>query len=232
MRMRRRLLVASGNKGKIREIEDFLSDRNGELDNRRERLDRSKEQLNNGSINHSKDELEFEIVGLDQFPEIGEVAEDGDTFIDNALKKARERAQATGLLTLADDSGLAVDCLDGAPGVYSARYAGENASDQENNQKLREALEDIPREQRTASFKCAMALVDPENNEEIVVEGSCEGIIELEPRGENGFGYDPYFFLPGYGKTMAELPLKVKNQISHRARALVKIKEEINERYR
>ncbi|MFW5971936.1 MAG: XTP/dITP diphosphatase [Bacillota bacterium] len=203
--MKRNLLVASGNKGKIREIRKFLED-----------LD---------------DKIAFNIIGMDKYPELDEVIEDGDTFEANALKKARTRAEETGLLSLADDSGLVVDCLAGEPGVYSARYAGEDASDEDNNRKLRENLKDVPREERTARFKCVMALVDPESGDEIVVDGSCEGIMELEPRGENGFGYDPLFFVPEYEKTMAQLPLEVKNKISHRANALKKMKEALNERY-
>lgn len=208
----RKLLVASGNKGKIREIAKYFKD------------------IEENLHNQDKD-ISIEIIGMDQFPELPEVIEDGDTFTANALKKARERAEATGLLTLADDSGLVVDCLGGEPGVYSARYAGEDASDLDNNRKLREELNDYPREDRTAHFQCVMALVDPETSEEIVVEGKCDGIIELEPRGENGFGYDPLFFVPEYDKTMAELPLEIKNQISHRANALMALKEEIIKRW-
>lgn len=202
--MSRRLLVASSNQGKIREIKKYL------------------ENLNS---------IRLEIIGLDEFPELPEVEEDGDTFRANALKKARERAKATGLLTLADDSGLVVDFLGGEPGVYSARYAGENATDEDNNQKLINNLQDIPEEKRTARFVCVMALVDPVNGEEIIVEGQCAGIIQLTPEGENGFGYDPLFYLPEYKKTMGELPLEFKNQISHRAAALQKMKAVLNKRY-
>ncbi|MFP4662227.1 MAG: XTP/dITP diphosphatase [Halanaerobiales bacterium] len=210
--MSRKLLVASGNKGKIREIAKYFADIEKELHDQ------------------SRD-ISFDIIGMGEFPDLAEVIEDGETFTANALKKARERAEATGLLTLADDSGLVVDCLDGEPGVYSARYAGEDASDLDNNRKLREELKDFPREERTAHFNCVMALVDPDTGEEIVVEGKCEGIIELEPRGENGFGYDPLFYVPEYDKTMAELPLEIKNKISHRANALKALKEEICKRW-
>lgn len=202
--MARKLLVASANPGKIREIKSFLGNING---------------------------IKLEIVGLDEFPDLEEVIEDGDSFTANALKKARLRAEQTGLLSLADDSGLVVEYLGGEPGIYSARYAGEKASDEENNLKLIEKLKGLPAEKRKAVFICVMALVDPVSREEIVVEGRCEGIIQLEAKGENGFGYDPIFYLPDYKKTMAELPLKVKNQISHRAVALEKMKTEVKRRY-
>ena len=202
--MGRKLLVASANQGKIREIKNYL------------------ENLNN---------INLEIIGLDEFPGLPEVEEDGDSFRENALKKARARAEQTGLLTLADDSGLSVDYLGGEPGIYSARYAGEGATDEENNQKLLEKLKDVPEEKRKASFICVMALVDPDSGEEIVVEGRCDGIIQLSPKGENGFGYDPIFYLPEFRKTMAEIPLELKNQISHRAAALQKMKNEVTRRY-
>lgn len=202
--MGRKLLVASANQGKIREIKNYL------------------ENLNN---------INLEIIGLDEFPGLPEVEEDGDSFRANALKKARARAEQTGLLTLAEDSGLSVDYLGGEPGIYSARYAGEGATDEENNQKLLEKLKNVPEEKRKASFICVMALVDPDSGEEIVVEGRCDGIIQLSPKGENGFGYDPIFYLPEFRKTMAEIPLELKNQISHRAAALQKMKNEVIRRY-
>ncbi len=204
--MKRKLLVASGNKGKIKEIDNYL------------------ENLNESTT--------LEIIGLSHFPDLPEVEEDGDTFLANALKKARERAKDTGLLTLADDSGLVVDYLEGAPGVYSARYAGEDATDRDNNKKLLDELKGIPTDRRSAHFKCVLALVDPDTAKEIVVEGKCEGIIGVEPQGVNGFGYDPLFFIPEYDKTMAQLPLETKNKISHRANALKKMKEELKERYK
>ncbi|MFW5982059.1 MAG: XTP/dITP diphosphatase [Halanaerobiaceae bacterium] len=203
--MKRKLLVASGNKGKVREIKKYLEDLG--------------------------DNLKFEILSMDSFPQLAEVIEDGDTFQANALKKARTRARETGLISLADDSGLVVECLNGEPGVYSARYAGENASDEDNNKKLVKELENYSFEERKAYFKCVMALLDPDRNIEIVVEGECHGFIQLEPRGDNGFGYDPLFFLPDYNKTMAELSLEEKNEISHRAKALEKMKKEVIKRY-
>ena len=152
------------------------------------------------------------------------IEEIGKTYAENALLKARSYAADTGLVTLADDSGLDVDALDGAPGIYSARYAGKGASDRDRYQLLLRNLEGVPDERRTARFRCAIALVWPDGRE-VVVEGVCEGCIAHEPRGENGFGYDPVFFVPGYECTMAELPPEVKNRISHRACAAVKARE-------
>jgi len=148
-----------------------------------------------------------------------EVEETGDSFAEIAALKARAYATASNLPSLADDSGLEVDALDGAPGVHTARYAGSGASDQDRYRKLLTALGDTPYEQRTARFRCAVALAYP-GGEATVVEGTCEGIISLKPRGDRGFGYDPVFYLPEFGCTMAELPPKVKNEISHRARAI------------
>ncbi|MEJ6952554.1 XTP/dITP diphosphatase [Natronospora cellulosivora (SeqCode)] len=203
--MKRKLLVASGNQGKVREIKKYLED-----------LGKN---------------LKFEVISMNSFPQLDEVIEDGDSFRENALKKARTRAEETGLICLADDSGLLVECLNGAPGVYSARYAGEGASDADNNKKLIKELEGFSYKNRKAYFKCVMALIDLDEDIEIVVEGNCPGFIHLEPRGENGFGYDPLFFLEEYDKTMAELSLDEKNKISHRARALDKMKKEVIERY-
>ncbi|MFW5999389.1 MAG: XTP/dITP diphosphatase [Halanaerobiaceae bacterium] len=200
--MGRKLLVASTNKGKIAEVKDLMSD------------------------------LKLEVVGLEEFPQASshEVVEDGNTFQENALKKARVRARQTGLLTLADDSGLVVDYLDGRPGIRSARYAGEDADDRDNNRKLLRELEGVCFSHRDAHFECAAALVDPESGDEYIVKGSCSGYILEEPRGEYGFGYDPLFFVPSYGKTMAELSPAVKNSISHRAEAMEKMKKVIIDR--
>ncbi len=156
-----------------------------------------------------------------------EVIEDGLTFRDNALKKAREIAQYSGKLTLADDSGLEIDILEGRPGVYSARYSGKGASDKSNIDKVLEELGDNTN--RKARFVCVLALVDP-NGDELVVEGFCKGEILSELRGEGGFGYDPIFYLPDREKTMAEIDPEIKNQISHRASALKKLKEELESR--
>lgn len=161
------------------------------------------------------------IISLKEYDNPPEVIEDGKTFRDNALKKARELAHYTGKLTLADDSGLEVEALDGRPGVYSARYSGENATDRSNIEKLLAELADASN--RKARFVCVLALVNPEG-EEIVVEGFCEGEILDEPRGERGFGYDPVFYLPDRDKTMAELDPEIKNRISHRSNALNQLK--------
>ncbi len=161
------------------------------------------------------------VISLNEFESAPDVVEDGLTFRDNALKKAREIAQFTGLLTLADDSGLEIAALDGRPGVYSARYSGEGATDRSNIEKVLSELGDNTN--RDARFVCVLALVDP-NGEEIVVEGACEGEIVSVPRGEGGFGYDPIFYVPSMGKTMAEIDPEIKNKISHRANALMELK--------
>ncbi|UCC62593.1 MAG: XTP/dITP diphosphatase [Anaerolineae bacterium] len=147
------------------------------------------------------------------------VAETGATFAENAILKARAYAKASGLLTLADDSGLEVDALDGAPGVRSARYAGQGASDEDRCRLLLRNLADVPPGKRTARFRCVVAMATPEG-EVHTAEGRCEGVIGFESRGRHGFGYDPVFYLPDRGQTMAELPPEVKNRISHRARAI------------
>ena len=153
-----------------------------------------------------------------------EVVEDGDTYAENALLKARAFSQASNLLTIADDSGLEVDALDGAPGVRSARYAGEGATDEDRYRLLLANLMGVPELHRSARFRCAIALVWPDGRE-AVVEGVCEGRITHEPRGEHGFGYDPVFYVLERGCTMAELPIETKNRISHRAHAGQKARE-------
>jgi len=162
--------------------------------------------------------LEVELIALDDLGVTKTIKEDGASYTENALLKARGYAAATGLLTLADDSGLEVDALDGAPGVLTARYAGEGATDEHHYLLLLEQLKDVPHEHRTARFRCVVALAWPDGRVEIT-EGVCEGRITREPRGEHGFGYDPVFYVPEYGCTMAELPPEIKNRISHRARA-------------
>ncbi|MYB55523.1 MAG: XTP/dITP diphosphatase [Gemmatimonadetes bacterium] len=162
---------------------------------------------------------EIQVVSLDAFPNAPEVIEDGETFEANAIKKAREIAKYTGLSALADDSGLVVDALNGAPGIYSARYAGEDATDEANNAKLIENLNSIPTNQRTAHFCCAMALATPDGSVQ-TTEAIWEGRILTTPRGENGFGYDPLFFIPTHNCTSAELSSGKKNRISHRGQAL------------
>jgi XTP/dITP diphosphohydrolase len=158
------------------------------------------------------------------------VVEDAATFAGNAEKKARAALAQTGLPSLADDSGLEVDALDGAPGVLSARYAGEPTDDGANNAKLLAALAGVPDERRTARFRCALVFVDGDG-ERLIADGSCDGRIGRAARGSGGFGYDPLFIVNGDGRTMAELTAEEKNRVSHRARALAKMAEALAVRY-
>lgn len=192
------LLVATHNKGKLREYRDLLRD------------------------------VPARLVYLDEVGIHEEVPETGATFEENAVQKARAYARLSGLLTLADDSGLEVDALGGAPGVHSARYAGLNASDEDRIRKLLAELEGVPPEKRTARFRCVIAVATPEG-EVVTAEGTVEGFIADAPRGHHGFGYDPVFYLPERGCTMAELPPEEKNRISHRARAAQAIKPRLLE---
>ena len=160
----------------------------------------------------------IEIIPLSDFENIPEIVEDADSFTGNALKKARVIRDFTGLPAMADDSGLEVDALNGEPGVYSARYGGEGLTDRDRYLLLLENMEDIPG-RRSARFRCCIAIALPDGRE-FTTEGRCEGVITTAPSGDNGFGYDPVFFLPEYGRTMAELTLDIKNRISHRGRAL------------
>ncbi len=162
-----------------------------------------------------------EIVGADEVPGLPDVVEDRDTFEGNATKKAVELAAASSMLTLADDSGLEVDALGGEPGVYSARYAGEPSNDAANNRKLLAALDGAA--DRTARFRCAIALATPDGTS-ATVDGRCEGRIGSEPRGEGGFGYDPLFIPDGYDQSFGELAPDVKHSISHRGSALAAAK--------
>lgn len=180
---------------------------------------------------HKVDELQamlsplgIEVKSALDYPSMPEVVEDGMTFEENAIKKAMEVSRYTGLPALADDSGLSVDALGGAPGVYSARFAGENGNDQANNAKLLQLMADIPDGERQAHFVSVLAYATP-SGEIHTFRGTCEGIILRETRGSNGFGYDPLFYLPKYGKTMAELAPEEKNRISHRANAYQKFVE-------
>ena len=168
---------------------------------------------------HSKG---YEIKTLNDFPEIPDIAETGTTFKQNALIKAKTVSQFLNRTVVADDSGLIVDALHGEPGVYSARYAGRQKSDQDNNDKLIKNLNGVPLSRRSARFHCTLALVAPDKKD-LVVEGEVPGLILEEPRGEFGFGYDPLFYVPELGKTMAELSQADKNKMSHRARALEKL---------
>ena len=171
--------------------------------------------------------LDVTVVTEEDVGPIGEVVEDGETFEANAVKKAREGARRTGLVSLADDSGLEVDALGGAPGVHSSRYAGEDAGDPENVRKLLAAMAEVPAGERTARFRCVIALAAPGGEGDatllVTAEGRVEGRILGELRGENGFGYDPVFFYEPLGKTFAELTMEEKAAVSHRGRALAEL---------
>ncbi len=193
-----KLVLATRNKGKVEEIKALLSDLEG-----------------------------LEVLSLLDFPEdaVGEIKEIGSTFEENAYIKAFTVAKALGLPALADDSGLEVDALGGKPGVRSARFGGEGVSDEERNKKLLSLLENVKSPHRTARFRCCMVLVVPPEFEKYSTEGVCEGTIAEKPKGKHGFGYDPIFYLPQFQKTMAELTKEEKNKISHRGKALMKMKE-------
>ena len=182
---------------------------------------------NRGKIAEIRELLEgFGIVlpTLADFPNVPEVVEDGETFEANARKKAEVVARCTGLPALADDSGLEVDALDGAPGVRSARFAGDHATYTENNKKILRLMKEVPCEKRTARFRCALALAFPDRSVQ-KLEDTCEGRITEQPQGENGFGYDPLFFFPELGKTFAQISRRKKGKISHRGRALKQLKQ-------
>lgn len=188
------LLIATKNKGKVIEIEDALKD------------------------------IPVKTKSLEQFKGISDVVEDGEDFYENAVKKARHYMKATGYWTMADDSGLEVDALGNRPGVYSARYAGEEGNSLKNIEKLLNELKNVPREKRTARFKCVIALCGPEG-EIFTFDGACEGRILNAPQGESGFGYDPVFYYEPFEKTFAQIRLEDKNRISHRGMALEKLRE-------
>ena len=183
-----RLLVATNNRGKLREYAELLKG------------------------------LPFELTTLSERGITEEVEETGSSLKQNAIHKATTYAKLSGLTTMADDSGLEVDALGGEPGPLSRRYAGDNVSDKERNDYLLAKLRDVPREKRTARFRCIIAIAMPEGRAQ-VFEGECRGMIALEPKGGNGFGYDPVFYLPEFDKTIAELPAETKNQVSHRGQA-------------
>lgn len=156
-----------------------------------------------------------------------DVIEDGETFEENAIKKAVAVMEASGKAVIADDSGLCVDALGGKPGVRTARFAGDNATDAENIEKMLDVMKDIPEDERTARFVCVIAVAIPERGV-VTFRGECEGSILFEKHGENGFGYDPIFCVKAYGKSAAELPSDVKNSVSHRYAALDKMRTEFN----
>ena len=188
-----KIVLATGNQGKVREMADVLSD------------------------------FGFNVVAQSEF-NVSDVAETGTTFIENAIIKARHAAKETGLPAIADDSGLEVDALNGAPGVYSARYSGEGATDQKNIDKMLTAMEGIPAEKRTARFHCVLVLMKHENDPTpLICHGSWEGHITTEQQGENGFGYDPIFWVSEDNCSSAELEPARKKQLSHRGQALKKL---------
>jgi len=186
-----KILLATQNKGKAAEFQELLAD------------------------------SDIEVCSLLDFPDWEDIEETGRTFAENAVLKAREAMKKIGLVTLADDSGLEVEALNGAPGIYSARFAGEQGNASKNIDKLLLLMEDVPEEKRGARFRCSLAIVTPDDRE-FLVEGKIEGKILRQRQGERGFGYDPVFFLPALGRTMAELSSAQKNEISHRAQAFRK----------
>ncbi|MGV8059601.1 MAG: XTP/dITP diphosphatase [Smithellaceae bacterium] len=184
---------------------------------------------NEGKVKEIKSMLAgtgIELVSLNNYSDVPEVIEDGQTFLENALKKARIVAEFTRETVLADDSGLMVDILNGEPGIYSSRYAGENATDEENNSKLLAKLKNIPAEKRTAAFQCVLVLYKKDGNFDFF-EGKWQGQIIDDGRGSNGFGYDPIFWVPGLRMTAAELPVEIKNKVSHRGQAFAKFKSSL-----
>jgi len=188
-----KIIFATRNEGKVKEISEMLG------------------------------RTDIELVSLNHLAAVPEIVEDGQTYRENALKKAKIISEFTGNTVLADDSGLEVDILHGEPGIYSARYAGLGATDEENNEKLLAKLKDIPEEKRTASFFCALVLYHPDGRYE-TFEARWAGRIIDRGRGANGFGYDPLFLWPAAEKTAAELPPEIKNRISHRGQAFAKLK--------
>ena len=170
-------------------------------------------------------DIPWRIRSLDEFESVDVAAEPGATYAENAILKAQFYARETGLCALADDSGLEVEALGGAPGVYSARYAGLGASDAERRKLLLSELARVPAELRNARFVCVVAIAMPDGTVLNVSDGLCNGTISFEPHGEGGFGYDPLFVPDGFDQTFAELPDSIKNRISHRARALLKTRE-------
>ncbi|MDY6981169.1 MAG: XTP/dITP diphosphatase [Pseudomonadota bacterium] len=185
-----RIVLASNNPGKVREIDQILAG------------------------------IDMQVLPQSEF-HAGEVDETGLTFVENAILKARNAAQHAGLPAIADDSGLEVDALDGAPGIYSARYAGPGASDEQNLQKLLADLKDVPEPERRARFQCLLVFLRHANDPTpLICQGTWEGVITFEPAGDNGFGYDPIFYVPEQGCTSAQLPAETKNRLSHRGQAL------------
>lgn len=196
----KKIVLASSNAGKLREIAHILS------------------------------QFDTELVPQSEFG-VGDAEETGSTFVGNALIKARHAAVATGLPAIADDSGLVVDALDGRPGVHSARYAGENASDDSNIDKLLDELQDVPSEKRGAAFHCCACYVSPDDTSSLIAEGRWQGTILQQRRGEDGFGYDPVFLDPECGRTAAELGPEMKSALSHRGQALAALAEMMRQHF-
>ena len=192
-----KLVLATRNPGKVRELKELFKD------------------------------IDIELVTVDELEVIPEVIEDGKSFRENALKKAKVVADSTGEFAIADDSGLEVEYLNGRPGIYSSRYAREGAADKENNEKLLSEMEGVCSSGRVASFCCVIALIG--HGVEKTFEGRCCGSIAFEPKGEKGFGYDPIFYIPSINQTMAELDPEKKNSISHRAKAFDSLKKWLKE---
>ncbi|MXY27257.1 RdgB/HAM1 family non-canonical purine NTP pyrophosphatase [Candidatus Poribacteria bacterium] len=219
-----KLVLATRNQGKVRELAEML--RNSRTANREPRTANSKEKRHSVTLASSRtanresrtaNNRSIEVISLKSYSDAPEVVEDGATYAENAIKKASVIAQYTGQLTLADDAGLEVNALNGAPGVNSKRWVGEDATDAKRIASLLEALEGVT--DRRARFVAAIAVVCPDTDPEVVI-GVCKGRITYIPAGESGFGYDPIFVPDGYEQTFAELGENIKNQISHRAKAL------------
>lgn len=192
-----KIVLATGNKGKLAEFQHLL------------------------------ESLPFDILPQSDF-EVSEAIENGLSFVENALIKARHAAYLTDLPAIADDSGLEVDALNGAPGIYSSRFSGENATDEQNNLRLLSLLQEVPREQRTARFHCLLVyLRHAEDPTPLICQGTWEGLIGFTPEGDNGFGYDPLFYIPELGCTSAQLGKEEKNRISHRAKAMALLQERL-----
>ena len=164
----------------------------------------------------------FEVIPVTEFPDVPEVVEDGTSFAENAAKKATEVAMAIDQWVIGEDSGLCVDALNGAPGIYSARFSGEDATDEENNDKLLTELRDVAATKRGAGYVCSIALSDPTGTVRVAIEGTCRGRIITERQGSGGFGYDPLFLIPEFHRTFGELSPAVKRCLSHRARAFAR----------
>ncbi|HHY23216.1 MAG TPA: XTP/dITP diphosphatase [Clostridiaceae bacterium] len=192
----RNIIVATKNKGKYHEIKEILTD------------------------------MPFNVLSMEDMNLDIDIVENGNTFEENSLIKAREVCKLTGDIVIADDSGLEIDYLNGRPGIHSSRFGGENTTDEERNRKLLTILEKVPFEKRKARFVCVIAVVYPEGNY-FTVKGTCDGYIDFEPKGKNGFGYDPIFYVPEYDMTTAQMEPKEKHKISHRGKALKLMIEEL-----